>query len=354
MVRRSAVRRPVAQAGQATEPDTAPVKPFLRRWLRLPFPRLGKRPLTLLLACVAAATMLLLNEGTYYWRAVNAIESPESVLEVLTASRIAVAVLTAISLLAVILYLRQAAVAQRQQDDFNALRQADHDRLELEVARRTAELTELNQHLLTVREDERSRLARDLHDELGALLTSAKLDAARIRSRLGNTAPESQEQLAHLVLTLNGVIALKTRIIEDLRPSSLSNLGLVTALEILVREFTRSSGLQVHCALQAVPLDAEADLVVYRLVQEGLTNIGKHAKAHEVWLHLAQEVDCVVLTLRDDGVGFDAQVRPSAAHGLLGMRFRVQAQSGQLSVASAPGLGTSIRMQLPAARTEEP
>jgi signal transduction histidine kinase len=311
-------------------------------------PRLIRHsPLTLVLACAAAATMLFISEGTYYWRAANLLESREEISRVLMASRIGIAVLTAISLLALYFYLRQAAVVQRQQDHLNALTQADHHRLELEVARRTAELTELTQHLLTAREDERSRLARDLHDELGALLTSAKLDAARIRSRLGQTAPEAQDRLAHLVLTLNGVIALKRRIIEDLRPSSLSNLGLVATLEILAREFAQASGLPVHCELQAVPLDDDAELVVYRLVQEGITNIGKHARAGQVWLGLGQEGDQVVVTLRDDGVGFDPQARSSAAHGLMGMRFRVVAEGGRLDLVSAPGQGTTIRMQLP-------
>jgi signal transduction histidine kinase len=314
-------------------------------------PRLIRHgPRTLLLACAAAATMLFISEGTYYWGAAHTADTlhgREEISQVLMASRIGIAVLTAISLLALLLYFRQAAVVQRQQDHRNALTQADHQRLELEVARRTAELTELTHHLQTAREDERSHLARDLHDELGALLTSAKLDAARIRSRLGHTAPEAQDRLAHLVLTLNDVIALKRRIIEDLRPSSLGNLGLVATLEILAREFAQTCGVPVHCELQPVPLDAEADLVVYRLVQEGMTNIGKHAKARQVWLDLGREGDEVVVTLRDDGVGFDPQARPGAAHGLTGMRFRVLAEGGRLDLVSAPGRGTTVRMRLP-------
>ncbi len=307
-------------------------------------------PRALLLACAAAATMLLVSEGAYYWGAAHTADTlrgREEISQVLMASRIGIAVLTAISLLALLLYFRQAAVVQRQQDHLNALTQADHQRLEAEVARRTAELTELTHHLQTAREDERSRLARDLHDELGALLTSAKLDAARIRSRLGTTAPEAQDRLAHLVLTLNDVIALKRRIIEDLRPSSLGNLGLVATLEILAREFAQTCGVPVHCDLQGVPLDAEADLVVYRLVQEGMTNIGKHAKARQVWLDLGREGDEAVVTLRDDGVGFDPQERLGAAHGLMGMRFRVLAEGGRLDLESAPGQGTTVRVRLP-------
>ncbi|MEY2689394.1 MAG: hypothetical protein RL375_3593, partial [Pseudomonadota bacterium] len=108
---------------------------------------------------------------------------------------------------------------------------ADNRRLETLVALRTRQLTELTHHLQTAREDERARLARDLHDELGALLTSAKFDAARLRARLGAGAPEALERLAHLTQTLDSVIALKRRITEDLRPSSLDHLGLVVTLD---------------------------------------------------------------------------------------------------------------------------
>jgi signal transduction histidine kinase len=244
--------------------------------------------------------------------------------------------------------------------------QAGRDQLEAVVIRRTAELTELTHHLQTAREDERSRLARDLHDELGALLTSAKLDAARIKSRLTSLLPElshtphAQEaltRLAHLVETLNSGISLKRRIIEDLRPSALSNLGLVATLEILGREFASQSGLQVHSDLTAVKLEPDAELMVYRLVQEAITNISKHAKAQQVWISLRRIEDVhplVEVVVKDDGVGFDPQLQPAASHGLLGMRFRVQAEGGSLVLNSAPGLGTEIRMRMPEFTTGHP
>ena len=134
-------------------------------------------------------------------------------------SRIGIAALSAIGLLALFMYLRQRPGTQAAAAaSSSACVQAERDRLEIEVRQRTAQLTELTHHLQTAREDERNRLARNLHDELGALLTSAKLDAARIRSRLAGSAPEALERLAHLVGTLNSSIALGRRIIEDLRP----------------------------------------------------------------------------------------------------------------------------------------
>ncbi len=216
-------------------------------------------------------------------------------------------------------------------------------------AERTTQLKELALHLQKAREDERSRLARNLHDELGALLTSAKLDAARIKARLGNTAPEAQERLAHLVGTLNSSIALGRRIIEDLRPSTLANLGLVTTLEILSQEFAEQSGLRVHCTFTQVQLAPGAELVVYRIVQEALTNIAKYANASNVWLDLGCRARQVEVGVRDDGVGFDAGIRKQPGYGLIGMRFRVEAEGGALAVVSSPGSGTQVRAVLPAA-----
>ena len=267
--------------------------------------------------------------------------------ETLRVARMGVAALSAVSLLALGLYLRQTSALERHQLALKTTVQAERDRLEIEVRRRTAELTELTHHLLTAREDERHRLARNLHDELGALLTSAKLDAARIRSRLAGTAPEALERLAHLVETLNASITLGRSIIEDLRPSTLANLGLVSALEILVREFGERVGIEAHCELTPVRLAATAELVVYRLVQEAITNINKYARASEIWISLASRDGRVEVSVRDNGVGFDTSTPPSSAYGLMGMRFRVEAERGSLSVVSAPGTGTRVHVSLP-------
>ena len=277
----------------------------------------------------------------------NVAASRTEVYNTLMLSRIGVALLTAFSLLALVMYLRQSSALDRQQQEQQRLIQAERDLLEIQVTRRTAQLTELTRHLQTAREDERSRLARDLHDELGALLTSAKLDAARIKSRLGGTAPEALERLSHLVGTLNSGIALKRRIIEDLRPSSLSNLGLVATLEILTSEFAEQSGIAVHCSLEPVTLEADAELMVYRLVQEAVTNITMYAKASDVWVSMAAHDGQVEVSVRDNGIGFDSTVQPTSAHGLVGMRFRVEAEGGSLAIISTPGQGTVIQARLP-------
>lgn len=267
--------------------------------------------------------------------------------QTLLISRIGLAALSAISLLALFLYLRQTLTLKQQQLDLKRTLELERDRLALEAVQRTAQLTELTKHLLTAREDERGRLARNLHDELGALLTSAKLDAARIKSRLSGTAPEALERLAHLVETLNASITLGRDIIEDLRPSTLSNLGLVPTLEILVRDFAEAKGLKVNCALAPVRLSAATELVVYRFVQEAITNISKYARAQQIWVSLGLVGGLVQAAVRDDGIGFDATAKPKSAYGLVGMRFRAEAEGGRLTVISTPGRGALVQLSLP-------
>lgn len=260
------------------------------------------------------------------------------------------AALLIISLVALLMYWRQRSTLKELQCTV----QAERDRLETEVLLRTAQLTELTHHLQTAREDERHRLARNLHDDLGALLTSAKLDAARIKSRLADKAPEALELLAHLVSTLNSGIALGRSIIEDLRPSALGNLGLVATLEILTREFAENAGLEVHCSLEPVELKASAEIMIYRMVQEATTNIMKYAHAAQVWVSLAVDHGQVAVSVRDDGVGFDTRVPTRSAYGLVGMRFRVEAEGGTLALVSAPGQGTLIRVKLPPTSLRRP
>ncbi len=279
----------------------------------------------------------------------NILRSRNDIYRTLLLSRFGILLLCAFALLALFMFLRQTTALKAQQLEQQRLVQAERDRLEAEVTQRTAQLVELTQHIQAAREDERHRLARNLHDDLGALLTSAKLDAARIRSRIAGGAPEALELLAHLVGTLNSGIALGRRIIEDLRPSALGNLGLVAALEILAREFTEQSGVQVHCDLAPVSLAPDAELTVYRLVQEAITNIAKYARASQVWVRLATDGGMVDASVRDDGVGFDPQDKRSSAYGLVGMRYRVEAIGGSLALLSKPGQGALVRARIPEA-----
>ena len=266
----------------------------------------------------------------------------------LLAARIGITLVAAIGFLAFWLYLRQTAALNRAGQVQQAALQAERDLLDVQVRERTERLGELATHLQDIRETERAHLARELHDELGSLLTAAKLDVARIKAKLGPDTGDLQLRIQHLVETLNSGIALKRRIIEDLRPSSLSNLGLLPSLEILTREFGQSSGLNIATTLEPVDLDENTQLTVYRLVQEGLTNVAKYADANHVDIALLNYKDHVVVTVRDDGKGFDPLAISVSTHGLQGMRHRVEACGGKLTIDSTLNDGTTISALLPA------
>ena len=274
-------------------------------------------------------------------------QGQSQIKKTLLLSRIGVAIMSLLGLLAFYMYLNQTkALFQSGLREKESLRK-ERDQLDLLVRERTERLAQLATHLQNVREDERGHLARELHDELGALLTAAKLDVARLKSRITGDFPEVTERLAHLTATLNSGIALKRRIVEDLRPSSLSHLGLVASLEILAREFEEQSGLSITTDLEDVELGGSAQLTVYRLVQESLTNIGKYAEATQVIISLQNMDGYVSIEVHDNGQGFDLDSIGAGSHGLAGMRHRVEAAGGRLTVASAVGSGTHIYAALP-------
>jgi signal transduction histidine kinase len=275
------------------------------------------------------------------------VAAQEQVQRSLRLGRAGIAIVALAALIAFYLYLRQTTRLKLAGEEQQAVLQQERDLLETQVRDRTASLAQLATHLQQVREEERGHLARELHDELGALLTAAKLDVARLKSKMGAQPPEVAERLQHLTEALNGGIALKRRIIEDLRPSSLANLGLTASLEILAREFSERSGIEVACNLEPVELDEQAQLTVYRTVQESLTNVGKYAEARQVDIGVRDYSNHVEVEIRDDGRGFDVRNLKPSTHGLAGMRHRVEAAGGRLTISSQPGRGTRILATLP-------
>jgi signal transduction histidine kinase len=271
----------------------------------------------------------------------------QQINQTLLLRRIGIFVLAVLGLLGFYMYLVQSkALLNSVFHEQESLRH-ERDQLDVLVQQRTNSLAKLATHLQNVRENERAHLARELHDELGALFTAAKLDIARLKSRLGPTQPEAMERLAHLTATLNSGIALKRQIVEDLHPSALSHLGLVASLEILAREFEKSSDLSITTNLQAVDLGGSAALTVYRLVQESLTNIGKHAEATKIVISLQATDGHATVEVFDNGKGFDANLDYPNSHGLSGMRHRVESAGGRFSVTTSPQAGTKISAALP-------
>ena len=265
----------------------------------------------------------------------------------LVASRIGIALLAMTGLLAFYLYLRQNTVLAGTTFREKEALQREHDQLESIVKERTNNLGQLATHLQNTREDERGDLARALHDEIGSLLTAAKLDVARLKSQLSNIVPDAPERLSHLNSTLDNIIVMTRNIVEDLRPSSLSHLGLMSSLEILAREFEKQHHITVAIDLEDVEISGSSQLTIYRLVQESLTNISKYALAKNVMLSMHNLDAYVSVQVRDDGVGFDKSKVDGIHHGLLGMQHRIEAPGGKLVITSMPGYGTHILATVP-------
>lgn len=262
-----------------------------------------------------------------------------SLFEAIMINRVALHLLVLISVLGLVLFTRQLRYSDEQK-----ARESDY--LASQVALRTAELRELAGHLVNTREDERGRLARELHDELGGLFTAMKLELARLR-RVTELPTSALERMSGIEQRLNEGIAVKRRIIENLHPSSLDQLGLVSALEVLCQDAASSLGIPITVELQAVCLDKECELTVFRLVQESLTNISKYAQARQVTVRLEPQGNWVRVSVQDDGCGFHAHAVPARHHGLIGMRVRVESHAGHLTITSSPGKGTHIVAELP-------
>ncbi len=308
-------------------------------WRELMLTDIGREKME---AARTAAEALLVTENR------GIAEARKAINDTLRQGRMGLGVMTALSLLALIFYFRNSAALDRAQREHARALGLERDLLETEVRQRTAELTELARHLQTAREDERAHLARELHDELGALLTASKFDIARLKRSLGTApGPDQLERLQQLNASIDQGISLKRRIIEDLRPSALSNLGLKVALDILAREFEQRSGLAVHADVVDVRLSPELQIVIYRIVQESLTNVAKHAMASKVSLQLTADDGELYLSLADDGRGLAPGAAASGTHGLVGMRFRVESVGGRMQISSPPGQGTLIEVHVP-------
>jgi len=219
------------------------------------------------------------------------------------------------------------------------------------VADRTRELSALSNHLLALSEQEKSELARKLHDELGGLLTAAKMDLSWLQARVEES--RLQERLTQLGNVLDEAMDLKRRVVEDLRPSLLDHFGLPTALRAYVDSTCGKVGLtaRIEVAQACESLSQEAAIALFRVVQEGLSNIIRHAEAKLVRLELGGSDSHCTVTLADDGCGFDpGDPKFRWSHGLMGMRQRVQVLGGRLEIESRRGAGTTLLVQIPLLR----
>jgi len=221
-----------------------------------------------------------------------------------------------------------------------------------ELTRRQEELRALSAQVLEAREEEKTRIARELHDELGQLLTALKMDLGWMQERLPAGDPDLSAKAAKMGETLNQTVTSVRRIAADLRPLMLDDLGLPDATAWLVEDFAQRSG--VKCDFRMAPGEELAGLernlanTVYRALQESLTNIARHARARNAWVLLAADHDGIRLEIEDDGRGITAEdLAKSRSLGLKGMRERVSYVGGTLEVGRAARGGTRVALRVP-------
>lgn len=225
--------------------------------------------------------------------------------------------------------------------------------LEREVEARTQELVELSTHLQSVSEREKASLARELHDELGGLLVGARMDISWAEQHLAKNDADMKLRLNRVQQNLAAGVDLKRRIIEELRPTLLDNVGLVAALRWQLKETCGNAGLK---CIESYPddepkFDSEASIALFRIAQEAFNNIIKHSEATSVDVSLDLDDETLLMRIADDGKGIPAgRFTAIASHGLASMRHRVRALGGRLEVRSPASSGTILLVQIPVSR----
>jgi signal transduction histidine kinase len=225
--------------------------------------------------------------------------------------------------------------------------------LERQVVERTRDLTALSTHLQGVSELEKSALSRELHDELGGLLVAARMDLSWLQQRLPTSDPNIEQRFKRIHDSLSAGVDLKRRVVEELRPTLLDNMGLYTALRWQFKETCRRAGL---VCTEKIPetetkFDPDAAIGVFRIAQEAMTNILKHAEAKSVDLSVGVEGSNFVLRVTDDGRGIPKnRLQTSTSHGLVSMRHRIAALGGSCDVQSGNGGGTMVIASIPLRR----
>lgn len=228
----------------------------------------------------------------------------------------------------------------------------ERKKVEGELHQSHADLRQLASYLQKVREDERTVISREIHDELGQKLTVMKMDASWLMKKVSspNEVNDKIEKINDLMTMLNEMISTVRRISSELRPAILDDMGLMAAVENYLQEFEKRSGITTTLVKEEEELYLPDNLKtgLYRIIQESLTNVGRHAQAQNVTVNLQQVDGHVQLTIRDDGVGFNKnEISDKKTLGLLGMKERAIMMNGSYKVISAAGKGTTVVVTVP-------
>jgi signal transduction histidine kinase len=227
-------------------------------------------------------------------------------------------------------------------------RTADYEQSERKLQESWKQLQELAGFLQTVREEERTRIAREIHDELGQALTALRIDLAWLESKCDSDAPRIAERLTSARMLVVRTLDAVRRISEDLRPGMLDDLGLAAAIENHVAKFTEHSGIPCALTMNREEFDVGDNMAtaIFRLTQEALTNVVRHASASSVEVEILDDADAIHLTVQDNGCGLAPPI-DRKTFGLLGMRERVKMFGGKFEMTSVPSKGTRIEASFP-------
>ena len=251
--------------------------------------------------------------------------------------------LAALAAIALIRNVRQRAEAAAELE-------RQHEELKAQFDSQATELTDLARHLQHVQEEERARLSRGLHDELGGILLAARMDVTWMERHGPGEDASVKQRLARLRNVLDQGIELKRRVVEELRPTLLDTMGLLAAMRWQSEETCKRANLRCteRYPDEEPRLNRAGAIALFRVVQEALANVAKHAQASNVDITFEISNQEVILTVHDDGVGAaPADMTRPRSHGIAGMRHRINVLGGWLAVSTGPGRGTTVQVTVP-------
>jgi PAS domain S-box-containing protein len=234
---------------------------------------------------------------------------------------------------------------------------AERERAEGQLRTSLDQLRALAARLQSVREEERTLVAREIHDELGQACTAIKMDLASIGRKITKRQNQIRAKVDSAIQLVDNTIGTLRRIASGLRPRTLDDLGLTAALEWQAQEFESRTG--IHCRVtlpqEQITLDTERSTAIFRIYQESLTNVARHAHATRVEAQLEREADQLIFQVHDDGIGFDPEeAKGRRSLGLVGMQERALVLDGELKIEGVPGAGTTMTLRIPLPPSTQP
>ena len=228
----------------------------------------------------------------------------------------------------------------------------EQKQIEARVEQSRQQLRSLAVHLLSVREQERAAVAKEIHDDVGQIVAAVRMDLAAVQRKLGSGNRQQQEHIEHTIGLLGQVVETVQRVMSELRPPVLDGVGLAAAIEWQLGQFQKRTGMRCDLVSEAEgrELSAEGNLALFRILQEALSNVARHARATAVQVRLARSQDWLELEITDNGRGIsEADLRGQQSFGILGMRERVQVVGGEIQIRAPEGGGTQIWVRAPVA-----